>query len=250
MKRKVFAIGDLHLSFGVAGKSMEVFGAKWHDHENRVKRNWEAKVSDDDLVLIPGDISWAKYGEEALADLKWIDSLPGTKVMIKGNHDYWWQSLAKVNKLLPSSLHAIQNSVFTWNDLSIGGSRLWDSPEYNFNEYIPMVENPFEKESEETYDKEENARVFERELKRLELSLQGLNQKAPFRIAMTHYPPIGADLNPSHASFLFEKYNVQFVVFGHLHNVTWTGPLFGTARGVTYIYCACDYINCDPVRLL
>lgn len=138
----VWAIGDLHLSFGTPEKKMDVFGPHWIDHPKKIEAHWREKITKDDLVLIPGDISWSKSIAGAMPDLEWIHSLPGTKVMIRGNHDYWWSSLKRLREIMPPSIHLIQNDTFTWNNIIIGGARLWDTPEYNFNSYIPYFENP------------------------------------------------------------------------------------------------------------
>ena len=126
----IWALADLHLSFGVPDKEMDVFGPKWKNHPEKIRANWEKLVKPDDLVLLPGDISWGMHPEEALPDLNWIDSLPGTKVMIRGNHDYWWTSISKVEKVLPKSIHVIQNNIYRWKDVIICGARLWDTEEY------------------------------------------------------------------------------------------------------------------------
>ncbi len=132
----VWAIADLHLSFGIKDKEMDVFGKEWHNHHAKIEQHWREDITNEDLVLLAGDISWAKRLEEALPDLSWINALPGTKVMIRGNHDYWWSSPSKVRDALPSSLHIIQNDTFEWNDVAIAGSRLWDSTEYNFKDVL------------------------------------------------------------------------------------------------------------------
>src|SRR4029077_20470111 len=111
----IWAIGDLHLSFGCKSKEMHVFGESWLDHHEKIRTVWDSVVAPDDLVLIPGDISWAMHIEEAMADLEWIDKRPGFKVMIKGNHDYWWHAIGKVRKALPKSIHAIYNDAFVYN---------------------------------------------------------------------------------------------------------------------------------------
>jgi predicted phosphohydrolase len=140
----IFAIADLHLCFGCPDKTMEVFGKDWEKYLEKIKENWQNIVKKEDLVLIAGDLSWGKNLEEASFDLKWLDSLNGEKLIIKGNHDYWWpSSYKKLQKNLPPSFHSIQNNVFNWNDVSIGGARLWDSEEYNFDEYIRFQENPY-----------------------------------------------------------------------------------------------------------
>lgn len=247
---RIFAIGDLHLSFGVANKSMDVFGPRWEGHFERIAENWKSLIHPDDLVLIPGDISWAMRIDQVIPDLRWIDALPGTKVMIKGNHDYWWDSLKKITEVLPPSIHLIQNNVFNWKDVSIGGARLWDTPEYSFGEYIEFQENPREKKDpEEIIQEEFSEKIFNRELERLNNSLKLLNKDAKIRIAMTHYPPIGANLESSRASQILEKYNVQACVFGHLHNLFPNKLQFGTKNGVQYVLTSCDFLDFKPIQI-
>ena len=246
---RIWAIGDLHLSFGVANKSMDIFGPNWKKHAEQIEANWKSLVSPDDLVLIPGDISWAMKIEDVIPDLIWIDQLPGTKVMIKGNHDYWWGSLSKIAPVLPPSIHLIQNNVFNWKGVTIGGARLWDTPEYSFGKYVEYKENP-KANTEALVQEELSQKLFGRELERLKMSLKGLDKDATVRIAMTHYPPIGADLQPSRAGQILEQHGIQIAVFGHLHGIRSNEPLFGTARGVRYVLTSCDYLHFNPIAIL
>lgn len=243
--RSVFAIGDLHLSFGVKNKEMDLFGPLWKNHAEKIQKAWDATVSPDDIVLVPGDLSWAMRLEDALLDFNWLDERPGTKVLIKGNHDYWWGSLAKLKKSLPQSIHIIQNDALLIDGIAIGGARLWDTSEYGFSSIIDM--KPMEKAPKEK-EHEKDEEIFHRELLRLENSLRLLPKEAPLKIAMTHYPPIGLDLLPSSASALFEQYGVKLVVFGHLHSFKQElPPLFGTTQGIRYVLCSSDYLNFAPV---
>lgn len=252
----IWAIGDLHLSFGVENKSMDVFGPQWENHAETIEREWKATVRPEDIVLIPGDISWAMRLEEAVTDLRWIDALPGTKVMIKGNHDYWWSSLKKLAEALPPSIHVIQNNAFEWKDVSIGGARLWDTPEYSFHEYIEFQENPTKTtqnatpSAEDLVQEELSQKIFDRELERLKLSLKAMNPHSKFRIAMTHYPPIGPKMEGSRAAQILEQNGVQVCVFGHLHNIRPNISLFGERNGVRYILSSSDYIRFKPVAVL
>lgn len=250
----IWAIADLHLSFGVPDKKMDVFGDQWIDYSQKIETHWRSLIHREDLVLIAGDISWAMKTDEAKADLEWIDRLPGTKVMIKGNHDYWWSSLSKLEKILPSSIHIIQNNTFHWNNVAIGGARMWDSLEYQFSDYIIYKENPRENSKTKKLtvtdpDTKESERLFERELSRLELSLKTFSAHATQRIVMTHYPPISATLSPSRISNLLEKYKVDICVFGHLHNVKQDLPIFGQHNGISYYLTSCDYLNFIPLKI-
>jgi uncharacterized protein len=248
----IWALSDPHLAFGVPSKTMEAFGPAWHEYAEKIAANWKQLVSVDDLVLIPGDISWAMRPNEAKADLDWIDALPGSKILLKGNHDYWWTSASQLAKIMPPSIRFIQNNALTWNGIAIGGSRLWDTPEYGFSPYITFRENPLAKKKpteELSKQKEEEERIFVRELERLKLSLSQLDPKAKVKIALTHYPPIGADLLPSRASQILEHFQIDYCVFGHLHNVKEGALPFGNARGVEYLFTSCDYIHFTPIRV-
>lgn len=254
---RIWAIGDLHLSFGVPGKNMDVFGSSWENHAEQIASHWNALIGSEDLVLIPGDISWAMRIEEVAADFAWIHRLPGTKVMIKGNHDYWWGSLKKILEILPPSIHLIQNNAFHWRDVAIGGARLWDTPEYNFGRFVEYRENPQAKvpyanptDAETLVQEELSQKIFDRELERLKMSLKELRSNAKVRIAMTHYPPVGADMEPSRASQILEQYKIDVCVFGHLHNLKNECALFGEKRGVRYVLTSCDYIRYQPIAVL
>ncbi len=248
---RIWAIGDLHLSFGVANKSMDVFGPGWEKHAEKIATSWKSLIDPQDLVLIPGDLSWAMKLQEAVPDLTWVHELPGTKVLIKGNHDYWWGSLKQIAEVLPPSIHLIQNNAFLWKDVAIGGARLWDTPEYSFGQYIEYRENPREKKDiEEIVQEDMQEKIFNRELERLKLSLAALDPKAKVRIAMTHYPPIGANLENSRASQILEQNRINICVFGHLHSIKADVDLFGEKNGIRYILTSADYIRFQPIIVL
>ena len=249
--KAIWAIADLHLSFGVPNKSMNVFGPQWEGYTDKIEKEWRSSISPEDLVLIPGDISWAMHPEEARPDLEWIDRLPGTKMLIKGNHDYWWSSLSKLKPILPPSCHLIQNNSLTWNDVTIGGARLWDTSELSFQEIIDFKQFECTKKLTESDETPDSQKIYQRELGRLEASLKSMDPKAKHRIVMTHYPPIGAALQETEASRLLEKYQVEACVFGHLHNVKPGLQLFGTHHGVRYYLTACDYLpHFKPIKIL
>lgn len=249
----VWALADLHLSFGVPNKKMDVFGEVWVNHPQKIETNWRAVVAEDDLVLIAGDISWAKYLEESTPDLEWIASLPGTKVMIRGNHDYWWSAISKVRSHLPPTIHVIQNDSFSWHDeVTIGGARLWDDHDINFDELVDEVDvDCIRPLTEKDTDLKKAEKIYTRELQRLESSLRSLNPRAKHRIVMTHYPPIGPRLEPTRASKLLEEYRVDICVFGHIHSMKHhVGHLFGEKNGVKYMMTAGDYLDFHPLKLL
>lgn len=249
----VWALADLHLSFGVPNKEMDVFGEVWVNHPQKIEKNWKAVVSEDDLVLIAGDISWAKHLEESFPDLEWIDSLPGTKVMIRGNHDYWWSAISKVRSILPPSIHVIQNDSFSWHDeVTVGGARLWDDYDIDFDGVVRVVDVDCIKPlTEKDLDETRAEKIYARELQRLENSLRSLNPRAKHRIVMTHYPPVGPHLESTRASKLLEKYRVDICVFGHVHSMRHgVGPLFGEKNGIKYVMTAGDYLEFHPAKLV
>lgn len=243
----IWVLADVHLPFGNPKKSMEVFGPAWKNYTKKIEQNWKRLVGPDDLVLIPGDISWAMKLEDALEDLDWLDRLPGHKLLIRGNHDYWWPSASKLKAILPPTLHFIHNNAFDWKGISFGGSRLWDTHEYSFADAIEFVKNPVVREK--IAQPEEDERIFVRELERLKLSLAQLDPNADLRIALVHYPPIGANLAPSRAAAILEQFNVDICVFGHLHSVRKDALPFGSARGVRYVFASADYLGFTPIEV-
>ncbi|WP_075883167.1 metallophosphoesterase [Candidatus Protochlamydia sp. W-9] len=246
----IWAIADLHLPFGAPNKHMRIFGPQWEEYTDKIKQSWLELVAENDLVLIPGDISWAMRLEEARLDLDWIGQLPGTKVLLKGNHDYWWGSLSKIQSILPPSCHLIQNNSFFWNGVNIAGARLWDIPGISFNEWIDFKDFACIKKINDEDRSEESQKIYERELKRLETSLKTMHSQAKLRIAMTHYPPIGANLEETEVSRLLEKYHINICVFGHLHNVKADREIFGMHNDIRYQLVACDYLHqFKPIKI-
>jgi len=226
---KVFAIGDLHLS-GSVDKPMDVFGAKWKDHVSRIRQNWLEGVSEEDIVLLPGDFSWAMHLDEVKADLQFLQELPGIKIMLRGNHDYWWTSVTQVRSLLPENIHVIQNDCFGHGPLQVGGSRGWVCP------------------GSVNFDEAADRKIYDREVGRLALSLSGM-PKSGVRIAMMHYPPFNETREPSGFTKLFEQESIQLVVYGHLHGRSCKGAFEGIRNGVEYRLVSADYIDFAP-RLL
>ena len=221
---KIWSISDLHLAFSDKSKEMGLKFEKWKNHTNRVKENWKEKISYEDLVLISGDISWAMRLEDAMVDLQWIDHLPGNKIFVKGNHDFWWSSASKVRKILPQSIRIISNDSITVGEFTIGGTRLWD---------LPTEESSLE-----------SKKIFNRELNRLELSLSTLDKSSSTRIAMTHYPPLEEDLIATEATKTLESFKIDMVIFGHRHDAT--KSYFGKLNGIEYHCTAADIIDFDP----
>ena len=227
----VFAIGDLHLSLSVPNKAMDVFGAQWKDHTARIKEAWQDVVSEDDLVLIPGDISWAMYLSDALADLAFIGSLKGKKLILRGNHDYWWQSVTKVRAVLPEQMYALQNDVFRFGDLFVCGTRGWTVPE------------------SARFKESADRKLYERELIRLDLSLKAL-PKDIRAIGMLHFPPFSETGEKSVFSERFRSAGVTDVVYGHLHGAACKYLFNGESGGVIYHAVPADYLNFIPKKII
>ncbi|MFC1585382.1 metallophosphoesterase [Fibrobacterota bacterium] len=245
---KIFALSDPHLSFSTPEKKMDRFGEEWTDHPQKIRTTWEMLVSPDDAVLVPGDISWAKKFEAALADLHWIDTLPGKKIILKGNHDFWWPKKKNLLSRIPSSIHIIQNNHFKIGKFVFFGSRLWDTKEYTCDSIInwdPKKGNIMPKKSGEELEKQE--KIYERELGRLRLSLQTFPLKTgEIRIGMCHFPPLDHALRPSRASRIFSEAGTSHVVFGHLHSLIQNMCGFGMLEGTCYHLASSDFLDFKP----
>ncbi len=229
---RVFALSDPHLSFA-CDKPMDVFGGNWEGYTEKIKEKWCAKIKDDDVVLVAGDISWAMKLEEVGADLAWLDSLPGKKIIIKGNHEYWWKSISAVRSILPNSILAIQNDAVKIDNFVFCGTRGWIIPEKGKGL------------------SEEDEKIFKREVQRLQLTLnsaKALASNGETIVAMIHYPPFGNNEESTEFTKLFEEYGIKTVVFGHIHGKTKCKPVT-IKNGVTYYLTSCDQIDNDPVLL-
>lgn len=191
----IFAMSDLHLPLGI-DKPMDVFGGGWENYVERISENWKKTVGENDTVLIGGDVSWATYLEEALPDFRFIEALPGRKIISKGNHDYWWTTATKLRAFLEenalSTITFLHNNSVEADGYAICACRGWKSP----------------------FDSDftgEDRKIYEREMVRLALSLGEGEKLSKKRIVMMHYPP---DVGFQE---ILEEYNVEFCVYGHLH---------------------------------
>jgi predicted phosphohydrolase len=228
---KIYAIADLHLSFDERiDKPMSVFGEGWDNYEERLKAAWTGMITEEDLVLLPGDLSWGLKVEEAIADLEWIHALPGRKVMVKGNHDLWWNKIGYLNSLY-DDMYFLQNDAYPADDngLMICGSRGWELP------------------GSEDYD-EHDQKIYDRELMRLEFSLKDAMQKGAKRIiASLHYPPADDRSRTSRVTELLEQYPVTDCVYGHLHGMQAFGKgIKGMHNGIEYSLISLDYLGAVP----
>ncbi|MDU5106348.1 metallophosphoesterase [Clostridium sp.] len=226
----LYAISDLHLAF-TTDKPMDIFGEKWIKHDEKIKENWISKIKEEDTVLIAGDISWSMKSSDSKADLDWINDLPGKKIISKGNHDYWWSGISKLNSMYDNTKF-LQNNFYTYEDYAICGSRGW----------ILEGSDRFT---------EKDKKIFNREIIRLRLSLDKAKE-AGFEkfIVMIHYPPINEKIEASAFTEIFKEYGVEKVIYGHLHGPALGSAFNGEYEGVNYIITSCDYLNFDPIRIL
>ena len=223
---RLFAIADLHLPGG-AVKPMDVFGPHWERHWERIRADWLARVGKEDAVLIPGDISWAMQLRDAEEDLAAIRELPGRKVLIKGNHDFWWSSLSRVQRAMGEGMTALQHSACDLGACVVCGTRLWT---------LPTPETPLGPEDE---------KIFRRELERLRMALdagEAIRAGRPL-IAMLHYPPLYDQLRDTEVTALLEAYRVHTAVYGHLHGAGIRAGYTGEHRGVRYLLTSCDSLQ-------
>ena len=223
---RIFAIGDLHLPGGDK-KPMDVFGAHWENHFARICDDWRARVRAEDIVLIPGDISWAMQLEAALCDLRAIAALPGRTLILRGNHDYWWSSLTQLRAKLPPNMHAVQNDAFDGGEAVFCGTRGWIIPQQGATA--------------------QDEKLYNRETLRLEMSLAAAGKMAGGRpiVAMMHYPPLLPETLRTGTAFtrLMTQYGVARCVYGHLHGPSVQRGFSGVYEGVRYDLVSCDALG-------
>lgn len=240
----IWAIADIHLAISCPDKTMEDFGPQWNHYMDKMAASWKESVNEGDLVLIPGDISWARTLEDAKIDLEWLENLPGKKIMIRGNHDSWWQSKNKVKSILPPSVIALQNDAYSHKGVSIGGARLWDTSEYSNAKIVEYKENPKANPKTPVLTLQECDTLYDKEIHRLKISLDAMDKGAPLKIVLTHYPPLSWDLKSSRVHELLKEYQINICLFGHLHNlIPNPPPLFGEKEGISYQFVAADYLD-------
>lgn len=230
----IFAIGDLHLP-GQDEKPMDVFGSHWDRHFETICEHWQGLVTQRDVVLIPGDISWAMQLENAMDDLRAISALPGMKLLLRGNHDYWWNSISRVRACLPEGMLALQNDALRVGGRVFCGTRGWT---------FPTAGNPLEGNDE---------KVYLRELLRLQMSLEAgmrLRQNDESLLVMLHFPPLLADGQRTGFTDLLERYPIGHVVYGHLHGKGIRNGFSGEKAGICYQLVSCDALNFCPVKVL
>ncbi|MFA6308810.1 MAG: metallophosphoesterase [Clostridia bacterium] len=263
----IYAIGDLHLAQSI-DKPMDIFGVKWLNYMEQIKESWGKKITDADTVIIPGDISWATYLEEAVLDFKFIDLLPGRKIILKGNHDYWWTTMTKLESFLKennfNTLEFLQNNSFEIENNYLCGTRGWKCPgDDDFSD--------------------EDKKIYERELQRLELSLKSIEKKQGKKpdikssiksgkksdeesdyscdtdlnncadkdiIVALHYPPFNSKWEPSEFIEIMKKHFVKTCIYGHIHGDAYKNAFQGDLDGVSFRLVSSDYLKFEPLKLV
>lgn len=228
----IYAISDLHLSF-TSDKPMDVFGGNWEGHFEKIKQDWLEKVSEDDVVLICGDISWAMKLSDALTDLNALKDLPGKKVFIRGNHDYWWNGITKLRDSAPNdSFVFLQTDSVKIGEYLIVGSRGWTcpgSPDFSA----------------------QDEKLYKREAERFRLAFKDAEKRKEDGdkvLALIHYPPFTGKKEDTLFTQLFEEHGVEKVVFGHIHGAAFF-PLFSEKNGIEYHLSSCDKVGFKLVKI-
>ncbi len=232
----IYTIGDLHLSFR-ENKPMDIFGENWTNHEQKIKEDWLKKVKEEDLVVLPGDFSWATYLKDTDLDFEYINNLPGKKLLLKGNHDYWWTTLNKLRTFIEeekfSNIDFIYNNAYEFENKIIVGTRGW-----SFGE------------------SEEDKKIAKREAMRLELSInEGKKQYGEEKeiIAFMHYPPIInshiAKNEPSDYVKVMQKYGIKKCFYGHLHSTSIQEAVEGNYFGIEFKLVSADGVDFKLIQI-
>ena len=227
----IYTIGDLHLSFHEK-KPMSIFGENWKGHEQKIKQDWESKVKENDLVVLPGDFSWSTYLKDTYEDFSYLNSLPGKKILLKGNHDYWWTTLTSMRKYVKEnnfeSIDFIYNTAYEYENYIIAGTRGWGQNE-----------------------EADNQKLLNREVARLELSLREaikLNEKQEKEIIVfLHYPPITNNnlKNNEITDFIkvMQQYKIKRCYYGHLHSSSIKDAVEGEYGGINFKLVSADGLD-------
>ena len=233
----IFAIADLHLDIKSNEKSMEVFGNRWKNYVNKLQKNWSTIVKDTDTVIVPGDISWALNLEGALHDLQWIHTLPGTKILMKGNHDFWWSTSSKMQKFFSenelNTITTLNNNAIEVENYILAGSRGW------------FTDRSMQNASQEV----DYAKIINREVIRLGMSLDAAkklqNESGKEILVFLHFPPIWGDFRCEEILALLKKYGIRRCYFGHIHSV-YQLPSSFVDEGIRFQLISADYLDFIP----
>ncbi len=227
----LFVMGDLHLSLS-SDKSMDIFGG-WENYVERIKENWNREVSPEDTVVVPGDISWAMSLKEAVADFSYIHELPGRKIILKGNHDYWWTTAAKMNNFLAEngfdSIFILHNNHYAYENYGICGTRGWINDD----------------------SEPADAKVLAREAQRLETSIASAENAGLEPLVFLHYPPLyGNEYNPDLLEVMY-RHNIKRCWYGHIHGRKGhQNAVNGERDGIFFQLVSADYVQFCPVKIM
>ena len=229
----IFIIGDLHLSFGV-DKPMNVFGGNWENHTEKLKEDWLKKVSQEDTVILAGDFSWATYLKDTYKDFEYIKELPGKKILLKGNHDYWWTTVTSMRNYLNENnfenIDFLYNNSYLVENKIIVGTRGWA-----------------------LNDTENAEKMINREVSRLELSIKDAIEKYGENteiICVIHYPPITKNSTKNKFTELMKKYNIKTCYYAHLHGNSHKEAVEGILDGIEYKLISGDYLDFKLVEIV
>ena len=227
----LFVIGDLHLALSVSNKKMDIFGG-WENYMELLEKNWNENISSEDTVVLAGDSSWAMNIRDAYEDFCWIEKMPGKKILLKGNHDYWWCSRKKMEDTFSSwgfsSLSILHNNHFVYENYGICGTRGW----------VNMPGEP------------QDAKVVAREAGRLTASIQSALKEELEPLVFLHYPPVyGNNCNPDILDVLY-KYGVKYCWYGHLHGPSIKYAINGERDGIKFNLISSDFLQFKPVKIL
>ncbi|MGN1298712.1 MAG: metallophosphoesterase [Candidatus Scatovivens sp.] len=228
----IYVIADLHLYFSI-NKPMNIFGNNWDNHAEKIKKNWIEKVKPEDTVLIPGDFSWATYLEETYKDFEYLNELPGKKILLKGNHDYWWTTLNKMNNYIKQcgfkNINFLYNNSYLIENNIIAGTRGW----------VGTLSN-------------ENLKILKRENERLKLSIKdGIKRFGEDKkiIVMMHYPPFMKENCEVDFIKTMKDFNVSSCFYGHLHADSHKEAIEGEIKNIYFKLVSSDYMNFDLLKV-
>ncbi len=225
----LYVIGDLHLSLG-GEKPMDVFGENWKGHAEKLRENF-SPLRSDDLTILCGDLSWGMDLEGALPDLRFVDALPGRKILLKGNHDYWWSTVSRMKRFLAEngieSIDFLHNNAFACGDYTICGTRGWFYEEEKGGEH--------------------DAKIMRREIMRLESSLRAAGESE--KLVFLHYPPIYGTYRCKEILDLLKQYRVRLCCYGHLHGRSCLHAFNGWDGETEFRLVSADYVDFSPVRI-
>ena len=226
----LYAIGDLHLSLA-KDKPMDVFGDAWKNHADKLRQGFAA-LGGDDLTILCGDLSWGMGLEETGPDFAFVEALPGKKLLLKGNHDYWWTTAAKTKRFFAEhgieSIDILNNNCFFYGDVAICGTRGWF----------------YEEERSDAHDE----KIMRREIMRLEASLKAAGEHE--KLVFLHYPPIYQSYRCKEILSLLREHRVRLCCYGHIHGKGCQSAFKGRYEQTEYKLVSADYVNFTPVRLL